>query len=96
MKSQNYTITNYTKRKAKQLGVTVRLSHTNGKKIDVFDKKGKKLASVGAAGMNDYPTYMRTRGNRYARKRRSLYRIRHRKDRTKRGTRGWWADKLLW
>ena len=93
---KNYTITKYTKRKAKQLGVTVRHSKVKGKKIDVFNKKGKKLASVGAAGMNDYPTYMRTRGNRYARKRRSLYRIRHRKDRTKRGTRGWWADKLLW
>ena len=95
MNKYKYTITNYTKRKAKQFGVTVRLSHNKGKKIDVF-KDGEKLASVGAAGMNDYPTYMLTRGNHYARKRRALYRIRHRKDRTKRGTRGWWADKLLW
>ena len=91
-----YTITNYTKRKAQQFGVTVRLSHTKGKKIDVIDKNGTKLASIGAAGMNDYPTYMRTRGNRYARQRRRLYGIRHRKDMSKKGTRGWWAKKLLW
>ena len=59
-------------------------------------KKGKKLASVGAKGMNDYPTYINKRGLVYAKTRRRLYRIRHNKDRHIKWSRGWLADKLLW
>ena len=58
-----YSITKYTYNKAKQFGVSVKPSTNKTKKIDVY-KKGKentliKVASVGAAGMNDYPTYMK-------------------------------------
>ena len=99
-----YSITKYTYNKAKQLGVSVKPSSNKTKKIDVY-KKGKglrnentliKVASVGAAGMNDYPTYMKKNGIQYAKTRRRLYKIRHNKDRKTRGTPGWYADKLLW
>ena len=43
-----YTITTYTKRKAKEHGLTVKKSKVKGKKIDVF-KNGKKVASVGTS-----------------------------------------------
>lgn len=91
-----YYITPYTKRQAKKYGVVVKPSRVDGKKIDVFDKSGKKLASVGALGYGDYPTFMRKKGKEYADSRRKMYKIRHQKDRHKRGTPGFWADKLLW
>jgi len=90
-----YTITEYTKKQAKKIGVTVKRSTNKTKKIDVY-KKDKKIASVGALGMNDYPTYMKLRGKPYANTRRRLYKIRHTKDRKQRWSRGWLADKLLW
>ena len=91
----SYQITRYTYNQAKKLGVTVKPSTNNTKKIDVF-KKGKKMASVGANGMNDFPTYMKNRGLKYAKTRRKLYKIRHERDRHTRGTPGYYADKLLW
>ena len=95
-----YRITNYTKAQAKKLGVSVRQSSVKGKKIDVI-KDGKKVASVGAIGYNDYPTFKRLeeRGSvpkGTADKRRALYKNRHDKDRKKVGSRGYYADKLLW
>ena len=90
-----YTITAYTKRKAKELGVVVKPAKNKSKKLDVY-KKEKKVASVGAVGYNDYPTYIKKKGKKYADERRRLYKIRHQKDRTKRGSPGWYADKLLW
>lgn len=91
-----YKITSYTKRQAEKLGVTVKPSTVEGKKIDVFNSKGKKLASVGAIGYGDYPTFMKEKGKDYAESRRHLYKMRHEKDRHKRGTAGYYADKLLW
>ena len=91
-----YRITTYTKNQAKKLGVIVKPSKVKGKKIDVFNKKGEKLASIGALGMGDYPTFMRKKGKDYAEGRRRLYKMRHEKDRHKRGTAGFFADKLLW
>ena len=90
-----YHITNYTLRRAKRLGVTVKPSTNKTKKIDVY-KNDKKIASVGANGMNDYPTYIQNRGIKFAKTRRRLYRIRHERDRHKKWTNGWLADKLLW
>ena len=91
-----YTITQYTYNKAKGLGVIVKPSHLKGKKIDVFNKKGEKLASIGALGMNDYPTYIQKKGKEYANRRRKLYKMRHEKDRHVRGSAGFFSDKLLW
>jgi hypothetical protein len=90
-----YTITQYTKRQAKKLGVEVKPSRVKGKKIDVF-KNGKKVASVGAIGYGDYPTYIKTKGKAYADERRKAYKKRHNNNRHKRGSNGWYADKLLW
>ena len=91
-----YTITPYTYQKAKRLGVTVKPSSVKGKKIDVFDKKGDKLVSIGALGMNDYPTWIKKMGKAFADKRRKAYKSRHEKDRHVRGTAGYYSDKLLW
>ena len=98
-----YHITNYTYKQAKRIGVTVKPSLDKTKKIDVYktDKKNKnktwkKIASVGANGMNDFPTYIQKRGLTYAKTRRRLYKMRHEKDRKIKWTRGWLADKLLW
>jgi hypothetical protein len=90
-----YRITEYTKKQAKKLGVTVKSSTVKGKKIDVF-KEGVKVASVGAIGYGDYPTFMETIGKKYAEGRRTLYKIRHKKDRNVKGSAGYYADKLLW
>jgi hypothetical protein len=90
-----YIITAYTKRKAKKLGVKVKSSTNKKKKIDVF-KDGKKVASIGAIGYGDYPTFIKTKGKEYADKRRTAYKKRHQKNRIRVGTNGYYADQLLW
>jgi len=97
----SYKIKKYSQDKAKKLGVTIKPSKTKGKKIDVYDKKGEKLASIGALGMNDYPTFKQKeqkgevpRGT--AAKRKKAYKTRHESDRHKRGSAGFFADKILW
>jgi len=90
-----YNITSYTKKQAQKLGVVVKPSKNKTKKIDVY-KNGKRIASVGAHGMNDYPTYMKKNGLQYAKTRRRLYKMRHERDRHVKWSRGWLADKLLW
>ena len=94
-KNTNYKITHYTLKKAKKIGVEVKHSTNKTKKIDVY-KKGKKIASIGARGMNDFPTYIKKNGLAYAKTRRRLYKIRHEKDRHAKWSNGWLADKLLW
>lgn len=91
----HYTITQYTKNQAKKLGVTIKRSTNKNKKLDVF-KNGQKIASVGGMGYNDYPTYMKKEGKEKANKRRKLYKMRHEKDRHKKGSNGYYADQLLW
>lgn len=88
-----YQITDYTKSQAKALGVSVKPSTVKGKKIDVV-KDGKKIASVGAVGYKDFPTYAKEDGMAVAKEKRRLYRIRHAKDLT--SGNGYWANKLLW
>lgn len=95
-----YKITTYTRNRAKNLGVEVRPSRTNGKKIDVL-KNGVKVASVGALGYADYPTFMDLEKKGLvpkgtAKRRRLAYKSRHAKDRKVRGSAGYYADQLLW
>ena len=95
-----YKILPYSFRKAKELGVVIKPSSNPLKKIDVF-KNGKKIATIGARGMNDYPTYLEKEKKGYfekgyANKRRKLYKERHEKDRHKVGSNGYYADKILW
>ena len=79
-----YQITDYTYKQAKKHGYAVKPSTNKGKKIDVY-KKEQKIASVGALGMYDYPTYLNLEKQGKvpegtAKKRRELYKKRHAKD----------------
>lgn len=74
-----YLISEYTKQKAKEIGVEVRPSKNPKKKIDVF-QKGEKIASIGQAGYKDYPTYLKEEGKAVAEERRRLYHLRHPKN----------------
>jgi len=90
-----YRITEYSKGQARKLGVTIKPSKVKGKKVDVF-KNGEKIASIGALGMGDFPTFKRKYGKEYADQRRKLYKKRHEKDRHIVGSKGYYADKILW
>jgi hypothetical protein len=88
-----YQIQSYTKEKARALGLRVKPSKKQFKKLDVFDSEGGYLASVGDVRYSDYPTYKATKGKAYADQRRQLYLARHAKDQ---GTAGRLAKILLW
>ena len=90
-----YQITKYSFDKADKLGLTIKPSTNPTKKIDVY-KNGIKVASGGAIGYSDYPTYLKQYGKKYADERRKLYKMRHNKDRKVIGSNGYYADKLLW
>jgi len=87
-----YEITDYTKQKAKDLGLIVVPSKNPKKKIDVI-KNNEKIASIGALGMGDFPTYKKQKGIKYANERRRLYNLRHKNDK---GVAGRLARELLW
>lgn len=87
-----YEIQPYILKKAKQLGLQVKPSNKSGKKIDVY-KQGDLIASIGATGYGDFPTYMKQKGTEYANKRRELYKMRHAKNT---GLAGKLASELLW
>ena len=74
-----YQITDYTKKRAKEIDVEVRPSKNKKKKIDVY-KDGKFIHSIGQMNAKDYPTYMKEKGTEYANERRRLYHLRHTKD----------------
>ena len=86
-----YVITEYTRRRARELKVEVRPSRRKGKKLDVF-KDGKYVVSVGAVGYTDFPT-MKKKSVSEAHKRQQAYHLRHRKNN---GTAGFYARRLLW
>ena len=92
----SYVILPYSEGQAKKLGVIIKPSTVKAKKIDVFDKNGKKLASIGALGMNDYPYWIKKMGKDFADKRRKAYKQRHESDRHIKGTPGYFADQILW
>jgi hypothetical protein len=90
-----YKITDYSFKKAKQLNVTIRPSGNKKKKIDVI-KDGQVVASIGAKGYKDFPTYIQENGKAYADQRRKLYKMRHKKDVNNKSGNGFYADKILW
>ena len=90
-----YQITEYSKKKAKELGVTIKPSTRKNKKIDVY-KDNKLIASIGAIGYSDYGKFLESDGKIYADKKRELYKKRHQKNRIIKNTPGFWADKILW
>ena len=96
----SYKIKPHTKQQAKKLGVKVKPSSVKGKKIDVF-KNGQKVASVGAVGYKDYPTYLELEKKGKVPKAIAneliiLYKTRHAKNRKVKNSNGYYADKLLW
>jgi len=74
-----YHITDYTKQKARELGVEVYPSKNPKKKIDVY-KSGRRCGSIGQIGAKDYPTYLKEEGKEVANERRRLYHLRHPKN----------------
>jgi hypothetical protein len=73
------------------------LKYSDSKKKKIKNPVGsKKVASIGAYGYPDYPTYMKTEGKAYADERRRLYKARHNSTRMKKGSASWWADRILW
>ena len=90
-----YHITNYSKQQAQKLGVTVKPSTRKHKKIDVY-QQGKLVASIGDSRYLDYPNYVKLNGIAYAERKRSLYKMRHSKDRQKKNSPGFYADSILW
>jgi hypothetical protein len=89
-----YKITAYSYKRAKELGVTIKHSSNPKKKIDVY-KNNVKIASIGAIGYKDYPTYLKE-DKELAEKRRINYKKRHDSDRHNVGSNGYYADKILW
>lgn len=88
-----YKILPYSFKQAKKLNVEIKLSKNKNKKIDVF-KNGKKIASIGAIGYDDYPTFWKKYGKKYANFKRRLYRKRHVYDLKSKN--GYYANKILW
>lgn len=90
-----YKITKYSKDEAKLLGVSIKPSTNPKKKIDVFDKDGKKIATIGDIEYGDFPTYNKV-NEIDANERKRLYHIRHAKDEKVIGSNGYYASKILW
>jgi len=90
-----YKIKDYSYKQADRLGVEIRPSTNLKKKIDVFNKKGDKIASIGAKGYGDYPSYLE-KNKKLAEQKREGYKARHSIDRIVKGSPGFYADKILW
>lgn len=88
-----YKILPYTLKKAAQMGVTVKPSTRKNKKIDVYDKRGNYIVSIGDARYYDFPYFAKIYGPKIAAQKRANYHARHAKDT---GTAGKYAKALLW
>ena len=89
-----YKIQPYSYNQAEKLGVKISPSDNPKYKIKVFYKD--KIIYIGDSYYNDFPNYVLSHGLEYANKRRLLYKKRHEKDRHIVGTKGFFADKILW
>jgi hypothetical protein len=95
-----YKILPYHRTQARRLGVVIRPSTNQKKKLDVY-KNGRKVASIGAKGYGDYAVFLgkEKRGlfpKGYASSKRRAYKQRHQKDRVVLGSAGYYADQILW
>ena len=79
--------------RAKKYGVHVLPSTRKHKKLDVFNctrpQVCTKITSIGDKRYSDFLQH----GDK---KRRRLFKIRHERDRHKKGTAGYYANKILW
>ena len=83
------TILATARKRAKNIGVTVNPSTRKNKKLDVFDSKGQKVASIGDLRYSDYLQHKND-------ERRRLYKLRHEKFRKIKGSASYYADRILW
>ena len=90
-----YKITDYTFKKAKQLGVTVKPSKKKNKKLDVYED-GKYITSIGQKGYKDYPTYIEEKGKDYANIRREQFYNRFGDKVNNPNSNAFYSAKLLW
>lgn len=77
------------KRAAAKIGVVVRPSTRKNKKLDVFSKEGKLLASIGDIRYEDFTVHKDP-------ERRRRYKQRFERSRHVRGSASYYADKILW
>jgi hypothetical protein len=71
-----YRITADIKTRADSIGVSVKPSKRQGKKLDVY-RDGVYQASIGDIRYPDYHVWIKTKGITYANQRRRLYHARH-------------------
>jgi len=89
-----YKIKQYSKDRAKELGVKIVPSDNPKKKIDIY-KDDQFLFSIGDIRYMDYPHYLEY-GKDIADKHKKNYHIRHAKDIKKIGSKGFYAAMILW
>ena len=87
-----YQISEYSFKRARDLGVEIYPSKRKNKKIDVF-KNGKYICSIGDNRYFDFPSILAKEGRETAEKHRRLYHARHRNDD---GIAGKLALAILW
>lgn len=91
----DYEIKPRTKFMAKKLGVVIKPSTRKNKKIDIYDKQGKYITSVGSIAYGDYPTYLK-KDKDLAERKKINYKKRHEKYRKIERSPSYYADQLLW
>lgn len=74
---------------AKKLNVTIKPAKNPKKKLDVYNRCGDKVASIGASAYEDYTKHRDP-------VRRRNYKKRFEKSRHKVGSNSYYADKILW
>jgi len=87
-----YTIEPHHRQKARELGVEIFPSKKGHYKLDVYDKKGQYITSIGDMRYKDFILYWKEKGQAYAQERRRLYHGRHKNE----GIRGKLAKEILW
>jgi hypothetical protein len=92
---ENYKISRRSYLNAKKLNVIIKPSSNKNKKIDVFDIKGHKIASIGYLGYLDYPNYLQI-NKQLAEKKRQMYILRHQKDINNKNGNGFYSFHILW
>ena len=91
----NYIITKYSYDRAKELGLTIKLSQYITKKLDVY-KDNVYIASIGDSRYQDYPHYCIAYSKEYGDRRKMLYINRHKRNADVKYSKQWLALNLLW
>ena len=90
-----YKIKPYQRYLANRLNVDIKPSSKRFYKMDIYDKQGNYITSIGDRRYNDYLTFVENVGYDHAERRRELYWKRHKKENVE-GTRGYYALNILW